>query len=120
MKAEKPATGISILSKYQNSVCFRVECKCTSSNHSVDSWIEVERVFDDVEDISMCFYVNTYTHPFARGFWQRIKNAVKVLIGVDERQHEILLNRQSAKNWVSAVENAINEYKKDDDKNNTK
>lgn len=39
-------------------------------------------------------------------------------MGKDEQQHEILLKEQSAKNWIAAVENAINEYKKDKDNAN--
>jgi hypothetical protein len=112
MKAEKPATSISKTAEFKDSVCYRIECDCLSENHHVDTWIEVERTFDDLEDISVTFYVNTYTHPFARGFWQRIKNAAKVLIGVDEQQHEILLKPQAAKNWIQAVENSINNFEK--------
>lgn len=112
MNAETPAAGISKLFEHTDAVCYRIECECTSSNHSVDTWIEVERAFDDCEDISVRFYVNTYSHPFARGFWQRLKNAGKVLLGIDEQQHEILLKQQAAKNWISAVESAITEYKK--------
>jgi hypothetical protein len=110
MNAETPAIGIAKIFEHKESVCYRIECECTSNNHAVDTWIEVERTFDDLEDISVIFYVNTYTHPFARGFWQRIKNAAKVLIGVDEQYHEILLKQQSAKNWIAAVEKSINEY----------
>jgi hypothetical protein len=116
MNAEKPATGVCKLIEHKDSVCYRIDCDCTSNNHAVDTWIEVERLFNDCEDISVRFYVSTYTHPFARGFWQRLKNASKILLGVDEQQHEILLKQQAAKNWITAVENAINEYKKNESK----
>lgn len=117
MKAEKPATGVCKLFEHKNSVCYRVECDCSSEDHAVTTWIEVERAFDDCEDISVSFYVNTYSSPYANGFWKRLKNACKILMGKDEQQHEILLKQQAAKNWITAVENAINEYKNEDQSN---
>lgn len=107
MKSEKPATGISKTAEFKDAVSYRIDCDCTSPTHSVDTWIEVDQPFSDVEMVSIRFHVNTYTHPFSDGFWQRVKNASKVLMGVDEQQHEILLKLQAAKNWVSAVSNTI-------------
>jgi hypothetical protein len=117
MNAEKPATGISKLADYPKAKCYRVDCECTTPDHAVDTWIEVERAFDDCEDISVRFYVNTYSHPLANGFWQRLKNACKILVGVDQQQHEILLKQQAAKNWISSVEKAIAEFSHDQNKN---
>jgi hypothetical protein len=107
MKAEKPATSISKTAEFKDSVCYRIECDCLSENHRVDTWIEVDQPYSDFKMVSIRFHVNTYTHPFSHGFWQRVKNACKVLMGVDEQQHEILLKPQAAKNWVNAVNSTI-------------
>lgn len=117
MNAEKPATGISQLVDYTNAKCYRVECHCTSHDHVVDTWIEVERPFEDLEEISVSFHVKTYSSPFADGFWKRLKNACKIILGKDEQQHEIILTQQVAKNWINAVESAIAEFKRDENKN---
>lgn len=107
MKAEVPAIGISKIADFKDSVCYRIDCDCTSHDHSVDTWIEVDQPYDDCDMVSVRFFINTYTHPFSDGFWQRVKNAYKVLMGVDEQQHEILLKPQAAKNWTAAVNSTI-------------
>lgn len=69
MNAEKPARGISELFEHKDSVCYRIDCECTSEDHAVTTWIEVQRSFDDCEYISVRFYVNTYSSPYARDFF---------------------------------------------------
>lgn len=118
MNAEKPATGITKIQEFSNTVYYRIDCECTSHDHVVDTKIEVQRPWTDGPDISVMFYVTTY-NKFPQNIWDRVKQAAAILFtGVNKQEHEILLNQQAAKNWISAVENAINEYKKDDDKNN--
>ena len=96
----EPLKGVSKL----NDNCLRVLCECMTPEHSVDCWIEVEHAFDDGPDlISITHYVTIYSKPFDN-IWQRIKSACNILFkGVDEKQHEILLTDEAARNWINAV-----------------
>jgi hypothetical protein len=110
MKAEKPATGISKIQEFSDSVCYRIECECTSHDHVVDTHIEVQRLWDDIPDISVMFYVTTY-NKFPKNIRDRVKQAASILFtGVSKQEHEILLKPQAAKNWIQAVENSINNF----------
>ena len=112
MKAEKPATGISKTQEFSDTVCYRIECECTSHDHVVDTHIEVQRLWDDIPDISVMFYVTTY-NKFPKNIWDRVKQAASILFtGVSKQEHEILLKPQAAKNWIQAVENSINNIEK--------
>ncbi len=112
MKAENPATGISKIQEFSDTVCYRIECECTSSDHVVDTRVEVQRLWDDIPDISVMFYVTTY-NKFPESFWDRIKQAASILFtGVNKQEHEILLKPQAAKNWIQAVENSIINFEK--------
>lgn len=112
MKAQTPAKNTAMMAEYKDMVGFRTICECTSDHHSVDTWIEVNAINDDMDEITVTFYINTYQHPFAWNFWQRVKNAFMILIGVDQRSQEIILKRQQAINWCKAVENTVNKLDK--------
>jgi hypothetical protein len=115
MKYEQPATGISKTIDLNKAICYRIDCVCTSKEHSVDTWIEVEQPWDDIDQISVMFYVNTY-NKYNQNIWQRIKQAAKILFtGVDEKEHEILLKPQAALNWIKAVEDTISKMKGQND-----
>lgn len=106
INAQVPAQGISILFKSDEAIGHRVECECTSESHSVASWIEIESD-DDCDIILVRFYVET-CNKYCENFWERIKSAAKILFtGVDSKHHEIVMNKQTAKNWISAVSNNI-------------
>lgn len=117
VKAETPATNVSKIADFGDSKCYRINCECTSTDHSVDTWIETTSVHDIV---SVTFYINTHTR-FFDNIWQRLKCALNVLfLGVDEKQAEIIMNKQTAKNWISAVDKTINEIAKQNENSNTK
>ena len=112
MNAEKPATSISKTQEFRDAVCYRIDCECTSHEHVVDTTIEVGRLWDDIPDISVSFYVTTY-NKFPETFWDRVKQAAKILFtGVNKQEHEILLKPQAAKNWIQAVEDSIKDFEK--------
>lgn len=112
MKSEKAATGISKIQEFSDTVCYRVDCECTSHDHSVDTRIEVERLWDDIPDISVRFYITTW-NKFPESFWDRVKQASAILFtGVNKQEHEILLKPQAAKNWIDAVEKSIKDFEK--------
>jgi hypothetical protein len=112
MKAQTPANKVTKIGEFRTCEGYRTICECTSEDHSVDTWIEVGELFEDYEDVYVTFHVNTYSHPLAMGFWQRVKNAAKVLFGVDQRQQEIILTKQQAINWCKAVETTAKKLEK--------
>jgi hypothetical protein len=110
MNAEKPAMGVAKIQDFGDRVCYRIECDCYSHDHAVDTIIEVERIFDDMPDISVRFYMTMY-NKFPRSFWDRVKQAASILFtGANKQEHEIILKPQAAKNWIQAVENSIKEF----------
>jgi hypothetical protein len=112
MKPEQPATGVSKILDMGDTVCYRIDCVCNSQDHSVNTWIEVEQSWEDIDQISVMFFVKTYNR-YNENIWQRIKQAAKILFtGVDEKEHEILLKPQAALNWIKAVEETIERMKK--------
>jgi len=106
--SSKPLKGISKLSED----AFRINCECTSDDHTLDCWIEVDRD-EDVPMVTMEFYLKTWTPPFC-GLWDRICTAYEILVkGVTIREHGILLDREAAKNVVQALNRKLKEAEKE-------
>jgi hypothetical protein len=115
MKAQTPAQGISLDNDWGDAKTFNVECDCTSDDHAVKMWIEVQRD-PDVPDVEVSFYVTTWT-PVWKGWLQRLQAVYDILFkGVHKQEHHMLLNKQSALNFASAIESTVKEleekYKK--------
>lgn len=106
MKAQKPAQGISIEKDFGDARVFNVECDCTSDDHAVKMWIEVQRD-KDIPDIEVSFYVTTWTP--AWGNWgKRLKAVYEILFkGVHKQEHHLLLNKQSALNFAEAIKTEV-------------
>ena len=108
MKAQKPAQGISITADYPDAKSYKIECECTSRDHAVDMWIEVDRDLE-TKDVQVGFYVDTWT-PFWDSGFNRFKTAWNVLVkGVNRQEHHIILSTQSALNLAKVVEQSVNE-----------
>jgi len=107
MQAQTPAKGVSETYNSNNMDSYHIECDCTAPDHSVSTWIEVGMEDEDMDYISVTFYVKTWT-PFFTGFWQRIKCAANILFtGVSTQEHGILLKEQNALNWITAVQKSL-------------
>lgn len=106
MSKEKiePLKGIS---KIANGA-YRINCECTSQDHTVDCWIEVDHAFEDnPELLSITHYVTMYSKCY-ENLWQRIKAACNILFkGVDIKEHEILLTDEAARNWIKAIQSKL-------------
>ena len=112
MKAQMPAQGIMLERDYGDAKNFKVECDCTSDDHSVHMWIEVQRD-RDIPDIEVSFYVNTWTAKFWKGWPQRARAIWDILVhGVHRQEHHMLLNRQSALNFAETIKREIAELDK--------
>ena len=110
MKAQEPARGILETSHNEYGHAYHVECECSSEDHAVCTYIEVEPDLE-IDAIEVGFYIETWT-PFFENFWSRVKCAYDVLFkGVHKQQHHIILNEQAATNWITAVSNSITELK---------
>lgn len=106
MKAQKPAQGIMLQADFGNSRNFKVECDCTSDDHAVHMWIEVDKD-TDVQEVEVSFYVNTWT-PCWQGWGQRLQAVYEILFkGVHKQEHHMILNRQAALNLAKTIENTV-------------
>lgn len=113
MKAQKPAQGISLDKDFGDAKVFNVECDCSSDDHAVKMWIEVQRDHDIPEpDVEVSFYVTTWT-PLWGNWMKRLTAVYEILFkGVHKQEHHMLLNKQSAINFAAAIQNTIKEMEK--------
>lgn len=109
MKAQTPAQGISIDKDFGDARVFNVECDCSSDDHAVKMWIEVQRDAD-VPDVEVSFYVTTWTREFWKDWPARFRAVYDILVkGVHKQEHHMLLNKQSALNFAAAIESTVKE-----------
>jgi hypothetical protein len=112
MKAQTPASGISIERDFGDARVFNVECDCGSDEHAVKMWIEVRRD-RDVPDVEVSFYVTTWTKDFWKEWPARIRAVYDILFkGVHKQEHHMLLNKQSAINFAQAIKDTVEELDK--------
>jgi hypothetical protein len=115
MKAQKPAQGIMLQGEYGNSKNFKVECDCSSDDHAVYMWIEVQRD-EDIPDVEVSFYVTTWTKEFWKNWPARLKAVWDIIVhGVHKQEHHMLLNKQSALNFAAAIQNTVKDMEKKND-----
>lgn len=112
MKAQTPASGISIERDFGDARVFNAECDCGSDDHAVKMWIEVQRD-QDVPDVEVSFYVTTWTKNFWNNWPARIRAVYDILFkGVHKQEHHMLLNKQSAINFAQAIKDTVRELDK--------
>ena len=106
MKAQKPAEGITKGPSWDNTHTYKIECDCSDSDHAIHAWIEIEGE-SDVKDVSLSFYVKSCIPVWDKKF-SRIRTALRVLFGGNlEQEHHIILNKQVAVNFLSALDKSI-------------
>lgn len=105
MEPQTPADGIhKHRYAWDESESFVVHCDCTSDDHSVEAWIEVE---DDYDFATVTFYIQPVT-PYTPSLWKRVKMAFKlVFTGFYQEQHSIYLGQQAAVNFHHALKSTI-------------
>lgn len=114
MKAQTPAQGISLEKDFGDAKVFNVECDCTSDDHAVKMWIEVQRDAD-IPDVEVSFYVTTWT-PLWQSWSKRLIAVYEILFkGVHKQEHHMLLDRQSAINFANAIISTVDEIAKKSD-----
>jgi len=112
LKAEKPATGVTILDKFDftgdgddknMALHCRISCSCSNSDHDVDCWIEVT----ENDGTEVMFYANTAIID-DYSFFARLKAAWQVLRkGSVHESAELLLSRQSALNLATLLKDTL-------------
>lgn len=108
MKEQTPAQGISIDKDFGDAKIFNVECDCTSDDHAVKMWIEVQRD-QDIPDVEVSFYVTTWT-PLWKGWLQRLQAVYDILVkGVHKQEHHMILSKQSALNLAKVIEKTVSD-----------
>lgn len=111
MKAEVPAQGISVDRVFRDAKVFNVECDCGSDDHAVKMWIEVSGD-QEVSDVEVVFYVDTWSPPW-NGWKDRLQAVFNILFkGVYKQQHSLVLNKQSALNFATAITKTVKELEK--------
>jgi hypothetical protein len=111
MRAQTPAQGISLEKDFGDAKVFNVECDCTSDDHAVKMWIEVQRDAD-IPDVEVSFYVTTWT-PAWQNWGKRLIAVYEILFkGVHKQEHHMLLDKQSAINFAIAIINTVDEIEK--------
>ena len=112
MKAQTPAQGISIEKDFGDAKVFNIECDCSSDDHAVKMWIEVQRD-EDIPDVEVSFYVTTWTKNWWNDWPARLRAVYDILFkGVHKQEHHMLLNKQSALNFVEAIKKTVTEMEK--------
>lgn len=107
LKAQTPAQGISLEKDWGDARVFNVECDCSSDDHAVKMWIEVQRD-QDIPDVEVSFYVTTWTREFWKDWPARLRAVWDILVhGVHKQEHHMLLNRQAALNFATAITNTV-------------
>lgn len=109
MTPQKPAQGISIANDWGDARAFNVECDCTSDDHAVKMWIEVQRD-RDIPDVEVSFYVTTWTREFWKDWPARLRAVYDIIFkGVHKQEHHMLLNKQSAINFAHTIIDTVKE-----------
>jgi hypothetical protein len=109
---QRPAQGISLDKDFGDAKVFNVECDCSSDDHAVKMWIEVQRD-QDIPDVEVSFYVTTWTKNFWNNWPARIRAVYDILFkGVHKQEHHMLLNKQSALNFAEAIKDTIDDLDK--------
>jgi hypothetical protein len=104
---QRPAEGISQTSDTDTYKSYHVECECTSADHALDVWIEVNA--DDTQLIEMTIYANLWT-PVFNNFLDRVAAAWNILFkGIHKQQHSMLLSKQAALNFSETIKKSISE-----------
>jgi hypothetical protein len=106
LEAQTPARGISLAGDYGDAKNYHIECDCSSTEHSIKMWIEVNGD-KETQDVEVGFYVDTWT-PFWDKKFNRFRTAWNVLFnGVNRQEHHIILNKQAALNLAKVVESTV-------------
>jgi len=108
MKAEQPAEGILKTGTWPGAKSFHIECNCTSADHAVNMWIEVDSD-KETQDVQVGFYVDTWT-PFWDKKFSRLRAAWDILVyGCNRQEHHLLLTKQAALNFAETIKREVKE-----------
>lgn len=110
MEPETPAQGILKRNDWGDSMCYRVECECGSTEHGHEVQVEA-----DQDGITVSIYVDAYTsyhHSFWDSMRSRLSIAARALFrGTVKVQAELMLREQQAVNYGHTLLNAVEAVK---------
>lgn len=116
LTSEAPAEGILKMKGWNDSHVYHVECSCTSPDHALQAWVEIDTE-EDWPAPQLTFYVQDH-YPNWNGFFRRLKDAVGILFGQPlTRSHSLLLTRQSAVNFTAALNQSIEDLEEKESDN---
>jgi len=109
-EAQKPAIGISEDAQYPGTKSFTVQCQCTDPRCAVTTYIEV--ISDtEIASISVIHHASAVSPLPRASRWRAIWELIRH--GHTDYQHDFMLSKQAAINWISAVQGAIDELEKE-------
>lgn len=135
MNPQTPAEGISLTAKFEDSVFYRVECRCGNPNDAIEFNVEID---SDVQQVTVSTYT-TQTTPwwnevvkpsydidneflqglqwvwagFVNGLATRLKVTWDLWVhGYVKYESYTVMNKQQATNYAHALANAVKELDK--------
>lgn len=106
MQEQTPAQGILLVNDFGDAKVYHVECDCSSSDHAVKVWIEIDGD-TEVQDVQVGFFVDMWT-PFWDPKFTRFKAIWDLLTkGIIRQEHHLILNKQSALNFAATLEREV-------------
>ncbi len=110
-KNQTPARGIMSTGNWDDAHSYRVACECHDHAHDLNVWIEVDPD-KETQDITVYLYKEMYTPFWGEGF-NRVREAMRLLFtGHSRHESSIIMRREVAENFLSAVQSSINELGK--------
>lgn len=135
MDPQKPAEGISLTAKFEDSVFYRVDCQCGNPDDAIDFIVEID---SDVQQVTVSTHttqktpwwnevvkprydidneflqgVNWFWSGFINGLFTRLKLTWNVWVhGYVNYESYTCMNKQQATNYAHALANAVRELDK--------
>lgn len=102
MQVQTPAMGISAQCDYNDYKSYVIECDCTDTDHAHILSVEAEA---DDNIVSVCIYTKSITPFWKLSRWRMLWNLL--ISGKVNYEVALVLQRQQALNYASAIINAI-------------
>lgn len=103
MEPQTPASSILKMSEFKNSVSYRVECNCSTPEHGVNMWVEVDSE-EDFKQVNLAFIVQTTTQNACKKTFNRFQAVWDLLTkGYHTSEAYLILDEQAAINVANTI-----------------
>lgn len=135
MKAEKPAEGIMVTRKFNDSTFYAVKCKCGNDDDEINFEVEVDHTINEIlvntwtiqktdfwtEAVNKRYNIENIWYQEFDWFWKDIWNGLCTRIrltkdiwwnGYIKYQSTTVMSKQQALNYAETLKKAINDLEK--------